>query len=101
MRSDLVKILDCPDCGGELQLCAFDVKRIRNDCGEKKIVVEGILLCKKCSRWFPIIHGIPWLYPKNLRNRAIERDFLRRHTDKKIINEILLRELREQIKNEQ
>jgi len=45
---DILKILACPVCKGDLE-----------ERGEN-------LLCKKCGRRYPIIDGIPYLLPDEL-----------------------------------
>ena len=55
MRPDLLDILCCPVCRGDLTL-----ERRRMD-GEE--VVEGTLRCPACRRDYPIEDGIPNLLP--------------------------------------
>lgn len=40
------------------------------------IIMEGILYCKKCSRFYPIIDEIPILLPDELREKQKEVEFL-------------------------
>ncbi len=40
------------------------------------IIIEGILYCKKCSRFYPIIDEIPILLPDDLREKEKEVAFL-------------------------
>jgi uncharacterized protein YbaR (Trm112 family) len=40
------------------------------------IINEGILYCKKCSRFYPIIDEIPILLPDELREKEKEIEFL-------------------------
>ncbi|HJT82855.1 MAG TPA: Trm112 family protein [Nitrososphaeraceae archaeon] len=40
------------------------------------IIIEGILYCKKCSRFYPIIDEIPILLPDELREKDKEVEFL-------------------------
>lgn len=60
MRYDLLEILVCPMCKGQLSLEA----RQEAD-GE---VVEGVLRCQQCSATYPIEDGIPNLIPPDLRD---------------------------------
>lgn len=49
----------------------------RND--EKVIVViDGILYCKKCSRFYPIIDEIPIMLPDELREKEKDLQFLKK-----------------------
>ena len=56
MKKDLVKILCCPTCKGDLSLT---VKR-----EEKGEILEGIFTCSKCNVQYEIEDGIPNLLPK-------------------------------------
>lgn len=40
-------------------------------------VLEGVLVCDECQRWFPISDGIPTLFPDDLRQH--DEAFLLRH----------------------
>lgn len=62
MRKDLMDILACPDCKGELQL---NVKEERDD-----EVITGDLYCKNCDFHFPIEDNIPNLLPKELQTQS-------------------------------
>jgi len=55
-------------------------------------VVEGILICPKCLRWYPIMDEIPSLLPDELREgeKEEELEFLRRYRDR-IPREVLVR----------
>lgn len=53
-------------------------------------VVEGILYCRSCGRWYPIINEIPRLLPDHYRSRDEDIEFLKRHEDR-IPDEIKLR----------
>ncbi len=58
MKMDLVEILACPNCKGDLQL-----KIIEKEGTE---VVTGELYCQKCSQCYYIEGGIPNLLPPEL-----------------------------------
>lgn len=60
MKQELMDILVCPMCKGELALTVTDEKD-----GE---VVEGTLQCTQCSETYPIEDTIPNLLPPSLRN---------------------------------
>ncbi len=59
MKKDLMEILCCPVCKGDLQL---SVKK--EEGGE---IIEGSLYCPKCKETYPIEDGIPNLLPPALR----------------------------------
>ncbi len=56
MKRDIVKLLCCPTCKGELSLT---VKK--EDKGE---IVTGSFQCKTCNVTYPIEDGIPDLLPR-------------------------------------
>ena len=59
MRLDLMEILVCAICRGDLDL-AISVQ-------EENEVVEGTLTCKECGEIFPIEDTIPNMLPPALR----------------------------------
>lgn len=58
MKRELMEILVCPVCKGELQL---------NVTEEKEEVISGSLYCQKCDYSYPIVDTIPNLLPPNLK----------------------------------
>ncbi len=48
-------------------------------------IIAGIITCPKCGRWYPIIDGIPWMYPDNMRRhhriRSKEIEFIKKYKD--------------------
>ena len=59
MRPDLMDLLACPLCKGELTLTVVD-----EDGGE---IQSGALDCAACDETYPIEEGIPNLLPPELR----------------------------------
>ncbi len=59
MRHDLMEILACPVCKGELTLT------VEQEDGEE--IIEGSLHCAACDETYPISEGIPNLLPPDLR----------------------------------
>jgi len=55
---------------------------------EKDEIVEGIIVCPKCLRWYPIRDEIPEMLPDELREEKDEIRFLQKWRDK-IPREIL------------
>ena len=56
MKKDMLDILCCPTCKGDLKV---DIKKEEND-----EIIEGCFICKKCNTNYPIEDGIPNLLPK-------------------------------------
>lgn len=52
----------------------------------KKEVKWGLLYCDKCGRWFPIVKGVPLLYPDDIHLkthvRKIDEVFIKAFIDK-------------------
>jgi len=60
MRRDLMDILVCPVCKGDLQLNTY-----KEEDGQ---IIEGRLRCEACREDYPIDDGIPNLLPPDLRD---------------------------------
>jgi len=60
VRPDLLEILRCPLCRGELTLTTR-----KTESGE---IVEGVLTCPACKVDYPISDGIPDLLPPDERD---------------------------------
>ena len=61
MRRDLMEILVCPMCKGELQLTV--------DEENEQEIVRGTLFCARCDERYPIEDTIPNLLPPDLRRQ--------------------------------
>ena len=59
LRRQLMEILACPVCQGELVLEASEET--------EEEVVAGTLICQKCGERYPITDSIPNLLPPDLR----------------------------------
>ncbi len=69
MQRKLLDILACPiDKHYPLELVEFSSK--------DQLVVEGVLLCRECGRYYPIVDEIPVMLPDGLRNRREDLAFL-------------------------
>ena len=55
MKKELMQILACPVCKGDLEL--------RVDEGKGEEIVTGSLYCSKCNYSYPIVDTIPNLLP--------------------------------------
>lgn len=63
-----MEILACPiDKYHPLELHVFH---------EVEEIVEGMIVCPKCLRWYPIREEIPEMLPDELRDRKDELPFL-------------------------
>jgi SAM-dependent methyltransferase len=60
MRREVLPLLACPNCGGELSLRPGDVR------GDGGHVMAGELACSACDSRFPIREGVPVLLPGNV-----------------------------------
>lgn len=71
MRRKLLDILACPiDKHFPLELMEFETR------GET--IVQGVLLCSECGRYFPIVEEIPVMLPDELRNMKEDLGFLKK-----------------------
>jgi len=59
MKRELMDILVCPVCKGELELS------VGEENGQE--VVTGSLYCRKCDEHYPIVDTIPYLLPPDQR----------------------------------
>jgi uncharacterized protein YbaR (Trm112 family) len=72
MQRKLLDILACPiDKHYPLEMIEFNVR-------ETNVVVDGVLLCSQCGRYYPIVDEIPVMLPDSLRNRKEDISFLER-----------------------
>jgi len=69
MRTETIKKLCCPFDKSDLNLTT-----ITKDIDGK--IVEGILLCNKCNRIYPIVKGIPIMSPDEYREFRLEQPLL-------------------------
>jgi uncharacterized protein YbaR (Trm112 family) len=74
MKKKLMEILACPiDKHHPLDLHVFE---------EKKEIVEGIITCPKCLRWYPIRDEIPEMLPDEMRKEQDDLPFMKKWKDK-------------------
>ncbi|NOR60418.1 MAG: Trm112 family protein [Methanosarcinales archaeon] len=59
MKHELMEILCCPMCKGDLVLTVDEEK--------DKEIIKGSLFCGKCDEHYPIEDGIPNMLPPDLR----------------------------------
>jgi len=59
VKHELMEILCCPMCKGDLVLTV--------DEEDDKEIIKGSLFCGKCNEYYPIEEGIPNMLPPDLR----------------------------------
>lgn len=74
-------------------LTVNEENEIRGDVNKDKdkviVIIEGILYCKKCLRFYPIIDEIPIMLPDELREKEKDLEFLNKwknNIPQKILN---------------
>ena len=75
MNKKMMDILVCP-IDKHFPLDIFESK------SKDEIIIEGVLFCQECSRFYPIIEEIPILLPDELRNKKQDLDFLKNNQEK-------------------
>lgn len=71
MTHSLLDKLCCPIDKHDLEVNIFT----ENEEGE---VLEALLSCPQCSRYFPVVYGIPILIPDEYRDEGLEKPMLRK-----------------------
>jgi uncharacterized protein YbaR (Trm112 family) len=69
MRQSTIDKLCCPFDKADLEL-----QVIAKDLDEN--IIEGILTCKTCSRYYPIAKGVPIMSPDEYREQQLEQPML-------------------------
>lgn len=49
---------------------------------EKDEIIEGLITCEECKRWYPIIDEIPYMLPDQLRNGKDDIPFIKKWKQK-------------------
>ena len=71
----LLEILACPiDKHYPLEMLEFNV--------QGDIIVDGVLICSQCGRYYPIVDQIPEMLPDELRSRKEDLSFLEKWSAK-------------------
>ena len=71
MKTSFVDKLCCPFDHASLSLAEF----VKNQSGD---ILEGLLTCPNCKRYYPIIYGIPIMTPDTYRENALEAPVMAR-----------------------
>ena len=69
MRQSTIDKLCCPFDKTDL-----DLQIIAKDLNEN--IIEGILTCKTCDRYYPIVKGVPIMSPDEYREFKLEQPML-------------------------
>lgn len=69
MKKLLLHKLCCPIDKSDLQHRIF-----KED--EKGEIIEGLLTCSECGRYYPIIYGLPIMTPDEYREKPLEEPIL-------------------------
>ena len=74
MNKTMMEILACPiEKNHPLEL--FEINQ------KEEVVIEGLIFCSKCSRFYPIMEEIPIMLPDDLRDKKHEMEFLNKNKD--------------------
>lgn len=77
------------------EYCGYDGKsvseldRLHCDICAKVEIIDGMLICPSCGRWYPIEEEIPRMMPDEFREKDEELKFLKKHASA-IPSEILM-----------
>jgi uncharacterized protein YbaR (Trm112 family) len=72
MKEKLLEIVACPvDKHFPLEMTVFSK--------EGDDIKEGILVCTKCGRWYPIKDSVPELLPDKRRDPAADGEFISKY----------------------
>lgn len=71
MNPSLLNKLCCPMDKHDLESKVF----VQHENGD---IIEGLLTCPDCRRYYPIIYGIPIMTPDEYREKALEEPILKK-----------------------
>ena len=74
MNASLVHKLCCPIDKEDLDVRVFT----QREDGDLVEIIEAMLTCRECGRYYPVIYGIPVMTPDKYRERALEDPLLKR-----------------------
>ena len=81
MRRSMLDILACPiDKYYPLELIEIDT--VEDKTIDENVIIEGVLFCSQCSRFYPIIEEIPVMLPDELRDKDKDIQFLQKWHEK-------------------
>lgn len=70
MTTSLLKKLCCPIDKHDLQIQIF---RQQED-----EILEALMTCPECGRYYPVVYGIPVMTPDEYREKTLEEPILKR-----------------------
>ena len=71
MKHTLIKKMCCPFDKHDLELKIFAKDTEEN-------IMEGMLTCSHCKRYYPIVYGVPIMSPDEYRELSLEKPLLER-----------------------
>ncbi len=71
MKESFAEKLCCPIDKHDLNMRVF----VKHENGE---IIEALLTCPECKRYFPVVYGIPIMTPDEYRDKAIEGPTLKK-----------------------
>lgn len=71
MKESIVDKLCCPIDKQALDMRVF----VKHEDGE---IIEALLTCPECRRYFPVIYGIPIMTPDEYRDKSLEEPALQK-----------------------
>lgn len=75
MKASLVDKLCCPIDKADLDIRIF-VQREQE--GSENEIIEALLTCRECNRYYPVIYGIPIMTPDEYRDKSLEEPVMKR-----------------------
>lgn len=75
MLPNFINKLCCPFDKQDLSLKVFTTDTDHN-------IIEGLLSCHHCNRYYPIIHGVPVMSPDEYREWELEAPLVKQWEDK-------------------
>ncbi|MGQ0606263.1 MAG: Trm112 family protein [Candidatus Nitrosotenuis sp.] len=83
MNKKMMDMLVCP-MDKQFPLELYEVE------SKQEVVLEGVLFCSKCTRFYPIIEEIPIMLPDELRDKKQDIGFLEKN--KKILPQKIIKD---------
>jgi uncharacterized protein YbaR (Trm112 family) len=71
MTNELLEKLCCPMDKHDLDINIFTES-------EEGEIIEALMTCPKCSRYFPVVYGIPIMIPDEYRDESLEKPMLKK-----------------------